>query len=56
MLSEEKALTEEQVKTVKELVDIAISIDTLNLQWEAQSQFGGQVFRGSASQPKEAKN
>ncbi len=56
MLNEKTDLTEERVKTVKELVGIAISIDTLNLHWEAQSQFGGQVFRGSAFSQKEARN
>ena len=41
-------LTDENVGLVQKLVSIAITIDQLNLQWAAQTRFGGAVFRGPA--------
>ena len=38
LLNTETTPTEETVEMVSRLVNIAISIDTLNLHWEAQSQ------------------
>ena len=44
MLKDETAPAEATVGTVKELIDIAISIDMLNLRWEAQSRYGAAAF------------
>lgn len=44
-------LTDENVGLVQKLVSIAIAIDQLNLQWAAQTRFGGAVFRGPALEP-----
>ncbi len=43
-------------KTVKMLVETAVSIDTLNLRWEQQTQCGSAAFWGRTSAQKEAKN
>ena len=54
LLDKETAPTGDTVETVKKLVDTAISIDLLNLQWAAQTRSGAAVFRGqSSSLPKE---
>ena len=36
----------ESVKMAKDLVEIAVSIDTLNLRWAEQNQYAGVVSRG----------
>ncbi len=42
ILQTKTVLNAEEVRTVKELVDIAIAIDMLDLRWAEQTQFGVQ--------------
>lgn len=47
LLEKETAPTEATVETVKSLVETAISIDMLNLQWVRQNRSRAAVFRGN---------
>ena len=49
LLNEETAPAAATAETVKSLVETAISIDMLNLHWNAQSQYGAAVFRDQPS-------
>lgn len=51
LLNSETVPTAATVETVRKLVDVAIAIDTLNLQWELQSRSFSAVFPGRPSSP-----
>ena len=54
ILQERTALDTEDARTVRELVDIAIAIDVLNLRWAEQKHYGtGVPLRNSESFYKE---
>jgi len=44
------------VEVVKGLVEIAVEIDMLNLQWAVQTRSGGAVWKGLPSERQEAGN
>lgn len=46
LLKKETTLTEATVKVVRELVEMAISIDTLNLRWVVENPSGTQAYVG----------
>lgn len=48
ILNKETAPTAETVETVKDLVEIAVKIDTLNLLWAQKTRYGEAVFRDQA--------
>lgn len=56
LLDGKTAPTADTVETVRMLVDIAISIDLLNLRWIEQNQCGAAVFQGQTFPQKEVKN
>lgn len=56
ILKTKTVLSSKQVRTVKELVDIAINIDSLNLHWAGQNRFDAAVVRGSLSLQPKVKN
>lgn len=56
ILEKETAPTAATVETVKGLVETAISIDTLNLQWARQNRYGAAVFRDLPSALPEARS
>ncbi len=49
LLENETVPTAATVETVRGLVEIAISIDALNLRWEQQTRRGAAAFRGRLS-------
>lgn len=49
LLESETTPTEATIRVVRELTKIAIAIDSLNLRWQEQSQYGAAVFRGRPS-------
>jgi hypothetical protein len=51
LLEGETTPTMETIRTVRELVETAIEIDRLNLQWAQQSRSGAAVFQGSPFSP-----
>lgn len=53
---DEAVPTAATVETVKRLVDIAISIDALNLRWATQTRCGASVFPDQAFSRPKAKN
>ena len=55
-LEKETIPTAATVETVRGLVETAISIDMLNLQWAQKSRYGAAVFRGQPSSPPEARS
>lgn len=55
-LNKETAPDAATLETVERLVEIAISIDELNLRWEAQTRYGAAAFEGLASGRLKAKN
>lgn len=46
LINEETATTAETIEAVKSLVDIAISIDMLNLHWATQNRYGAELHKG----------
>lgn len=56
ILKKENHLDVETTKVVRNLVEVAILIDSLNLQWQAQNQSGVGVSQGLASLLKATKN
>ena len=48
--------TDKSIDRVQRLIAIAISIDELNLRWEAQTRSGAAVFRGPVSVQTKAGN
>lgn len=55
-LNSEAVPTAETVETAQRLVDMAVAIDTLNLQWELQSQSCAAAFPGRTSSPRATGN
>lgn len=57
LFERETVPTAAAVETVKELVNIAIAIDVLNLRWAAEkNQFGAAAYPGRIFQPKSEEN
>ncbi len=56
LLDEKAAPTVATVETVKGLVDVALSIDMLNLHWVRQTRYGAAAFRGQLSSQQGARN
>lgn len=56
LLERGTAPTVETVETAKALVEMAVSIDTLNLRWAQQNQCGVAVFQDRISSPRTTKN
>lgn len=56
ILDEKTASTAATVEAVRNLVETAIEIDTLNLQWTVQTQSGEAVFGGRVFPPQASKN
>ena len=56
LLDEKTAPTAATVETVKGLVDVALSIDMLNLHWARQTRYGAAAFRGQLSSQQGVRN
>lgn len=56
LLKKETVPTAATVETVRALVETAISIDRLNLQWELQSRYGVGDFLGLSLEQKATGN
>lgn len=56
LLESETTPTEATVRVVRELTETAIAIDSLNLRWQEQNQYGAAVFRGQPSSRREEGN
>lgn len=56
LLNMEAAPTAATVEAVNNLVNVAIAIESLNLQRDMQTQCGAAVFRDRPSSRREAKN
>lgn len=55
-MKKEAVPTAETVEIVKDLVQTAIAIDGLNLQWAQQNRYGAAVFQGRPFSQQEVKN